>query len=151
MTDPSRDDEVLADRAAITALVYRYAELLDTGDLAAVAELFAHATWRSEATGEVRRGIAEVSEVYDRVRLYGGTPRTKHLITNLVIDMAPDGRSATARCSFTVLQGVEPGEPIQAVLSGRYLDRFEKPDGRWRFSDRQFVVDLVGDLRRHFG
>jgi hypothetical protein len=136
---------------AITALVHGYAELLDAGDLAAVARLFEHATWRSASTGEVRRGTSEVSEVYDKVRLYDGIPRTRHLITNLVIDIAPDTNSATASCSFTVLQGVVSGQALQVVLCGRYLDRFEKADGRWRFSDRLFVVDLVGDLRKHFG
>jgi hypothetical protein len=50
-----------------------------------------------------------------------------------------------------VLQGVEAGEPIQIVLSGRYVDRFEKSAGVWRFSDRLFIVDLTGDLGRHFG
>ena len=33
------------DVQAITALVYRYAELIDAGDLDGVAGLFEHATW----------------------------------------------------------------------------------------------------------
>jgi len=148
MTDPSPDYQQSADRAAVAALVHRYAELLDSGDLPGVAGLFANATWRSPSTGEVRTGTSEVMEVYERVRLYDGVPRTRHLMTNLVIEMGPD--SANASCSFTVLQGVVPGEPIEVILGGRYLDRFEKVDGHWRFSDREFVVDLVGDLRHHF-
>ena len=69
-------------------------------------------------------------------------------MTNLVLDV--DGSSATGRSSFTVLQGVVPGEPLQVVVAGRYFDRFERgPDG-WRFADRLFVLDLGGDQSQHF-
>ena len=141
----------MSDRAEITALVHEYARRLDAGDLEGVAALFEQATWRSESTGEVRRGRDEVRAVYERVLLYDGSPRTKHLITNLSIDVEPDADRAAGECCFTVLQGIEVGEPIQIILAGRYVDRFEKSAGVWRFSDRWFVVDLTGDLGRHFG
>jgi 3-phenylpropionate/cinnamic acid dioxygenase small subunit len=138
------------DRVEIAELVHAYARLLDAGDLDGVAALFEHAVWRAESTGQEARGIAEVRAVYDGVRLYDGTPRTKHLVTNLDVEVEPSGAIATARSSYTVLQGVEPGEPIQVVLSGQYLDRFFHAQGRWRFAERRIVVDLVGDLSRHY-
>lgn len=140
-----------SDRAEITALVHEYARRLDAGDLEGVAALFEQATWRSESTGEVRRGRKEVHAVYERVLLSDGSPRTKHLITNLIIDVKPDADRASGECCFTVLQGMEAGEPIPIILAGRYVDRFEKFAGVWRFSDRLFVVDLTGNLGRHFG
>ena len=45
----------VADRDDISALVYRYAELLDGGDLDGVTDMFADATWRSAATGAALR------------------------------------------------------------------------------------------------
>ncbi len=140
----------MGDIEAITTLVLSYAERIDGGDLDGVAALFEQATWRGEATGQVLRGRAEVRPVYDHVVLYDGLPRTKHVITNLVIDIDEGGVTASGRCAFTVLQGVVPGEPIQVILSGRYLDRYEKADGGWRFTDRRFVPDLIGDQSRHF-
>ncbi len=140
----------MGDTDAITALVMSYADRIDGGDLDGVAALFEHATWRGDATGQVLHGAAEARRVYDHVVLYDGIPRTKHVITNLVIDIDDGGTTASARCSFTVLQGVMPGEPIQVILCGRYLDRFEKADGGWRFTDRRFAPDLIGDQRRHF-
>lgn len=147
---PVAADRGEAGRAGIVALVHDYAERLDAGDLDGVAALFAHATWRSDTTGQALRGVDQVRPVYDRVVLYDGSPRTKHLITNLVVDVDPDGGGAGARCYFTVLQGVVPGESIQVILAGRYVDRFERAGGAWRFTDRLFVTDLVGDLSRHY-
>jgi 3-phenylpropionate/cinnamic acid dioxygenase small subunit len=140
----------LSDRSDVAALVHAYASRLDSGDFDGVSALFEHATWRSESTGEVLRGREEVRAVYERVRLYDGSPRTKHLISNLSIDVEPDVGRAAAECCFTVLQGVDSGDPIQIVLSGRYVDRFERVAGVWRLADRLFVVDLTGDLARHF-
>ena len=145
----SVDCRALGDVDAITRLVMSYAERLDNGDLDGVAALFEHATWRADATGQVLQGSAEVRRVYDHVVLYDGVPRTKHLITNLVIDVDETAATATGRCSFTVLQGVKPGEPIQAILAGRYVDTYEKVGGAWRFAERRFVPDLVGDQSRH--
>jgi 3-phenylpropionate/cinnamic acid dioxygenase small subunit len=139
-----------SDREAIAALIHRYADLLDRGQLADVAELFARGTWRSGATGRALTQD-EVRATYDRVILYDdGTPRTHHLITNLSIDVTEGADEASASCYFTVLQGVDPGEPIQTILSGRYLDQFHRGADGWHFYERVFQADLVGDQTRHF-
>lgn len=144
-------DHIAPDRAEIAALVQSYASLLDAGQLDDVAALFEHATWRSTATGTTLQGTDQVREVYSRVRLYDGSPRTKHLITNLSVEVEDGADTAAAECYFTVLQGVVPGEPIHVILSGRYVDRFERVNERWRFADRLFIADLIGDQSRHFG
>jgi 3-phenylpropionate/cinnamic acid dioxygenase small subunit len=137
----------VTDAAAITALVHRYAELLDQGDLDGTAALFAHATWRSVGRAQPLEGAEAVRRGYDNVILYDGVPSTKHVISNLTIDV-DDAGTATARSYFTVLQG-RPDFPLQPVLAGRYEDRFEKVDGQWRFAERVIHPDLVGDLSRH--
>ena len=142
----------MADRDEISALVYRYAELLDAGDLDAVTDMFADATWRSAATGAVLTTREEVRAVYADVTIYDGVPRTRHLMDNLIVDLVDGEDEATGRCYYTVLQQPDgPGTPIAPILSGRYVDRYRRgPDG-WRFADREFHVDLAGDLSRHFG
>ena len=139
----------MGDLESIAALVNSYAYLLDAGDFDAVAALFSDATWRSAATGTLR-GAEAVRRVYDRVTLYQGSPRTKHLLTNLTITIDPEGDTAAGTCYFTVLLGAVPGEPIEIVLSGRYDDRYQKVDDVWRFADRWFEPELVGDQSRHF-
>jgi SnoaL-like domain len=141
---------VLADDVeAIGSLIHRYAELLDGGDLDGVASLFAHASWGSPGRGEPLRGAADVRRGYDGVILYeDGTPSTKHVISNVSIEVGDDRTMARARSYFTVLQA-RPGFPLQPIIAGRYQDEFERVDGTWRFTDRLIVTDLVGDLSRH--
>src|SRR5512144_2316524 len=103
------------DRAAITALVMGYAERIDAGDLAGVAAYFADATYRSVPGGEYRGAAAVRAVLEERVMLYEGVPRTKHVTTNLIVELAGD--AAAARSYFTVLQAA-PGAPLQPIVAG---------------------------------
>ncbi|HUI28226.1 MAG TPA: nuclear transport factor 2 family protein [Candidatus Kryptonia bacterium] len=135
-------------RDAIATLIFSYAEMLDAGDFAGVAQLFAHATYRTEGRPP-HRGTDEVLAVLKQmVAVYGGIPRTKHVTTNTMIEIDEARGSATARSYFTVFQAVE-SFPLQAVIAGRYHDCFVCVEGVWRFSDRLIFVDLVGDLSHH--
>ncbi|MBI5090698.1 MAG: nuclear transport factor 2 family protein [Actinobacteria bacterium] len=141
-------------RAAVSNLVMTYAELLDLGDLEGVGELFADGEIISRPDAPVRRGRDDVVAMYRAaVRLYpDGTPRTKHVTTNLVIDVALDGDgppTATCRSYFTVLQAVDERLPLQAVIAGRYHDEFEQVEGRWCFRRRRMFGDLYGELSHH--
>lgn len=130
----------------ITALVFAYAERLDLGDLAGVAALFREgATYRSDRGSH--RGAGEVFAVLrKRVKLHDGIPRTRHVTTNLVVEV--DGATAAARSYFTVFQAT-PALPLQPIIAGRYHDAFVHDGGVWRFADRRIFVDLMGDLREH--
>jgi uncharacterized protein (TIGR02246 family) len=137
------------DDEAVRALIGAYAERLDAGDLDGVASLFAHGEFRSARGGAPRVGAEAVRAMYDSVVLYAdGTPRTRHVLGNLVVTVDRATATATARCTFTVFQHTDGG-PLRAVLAGRYHDRFEQVDGRWRFTERVVHPDLLGDLRRH--
>ena len=136
-----------ADVAAVTALVVEYAERLDGGDLDGVAQLFAHGTVRTSRGTELVG--AEVRRMYDPVVIHAdGTPRTKHVIGNLQVTVDTATGTATARCTFTVLQAA-PGRPLQPVLAGRYHDAFARVDGVWRYVERMILADLWGDLSQH--
>jgi ketosteroid isomerase-like protein len=139
----------MSDLGEITALVNSYALLLDGGDMDAVAALFAHATWRSAPEGHVLRGVEEIRPVYEQLKSQEGDPRTKHLLTNLTVEVEPGASTAAAHCYWTVLQNVGPGRPITIILSGQYTDTFEKVDDTWRFADRLITVDLTGDASAH--
>jgi hypothetical protein len=131
----------VGDRDEIAALVHRYAELLDTGDVDGVLDHFAHATWRSAATGTVLRTREELRPVYEALVPAGAPIRTRHLMHNLVIEL-PTGDDAIARCSYTVLEGAAPGAPVRILLVGRYEDTYHRGTNGWHLTDRVFHVDL---------
>jgi 3-phenylpropionate/cinnamic acid dioxygenase small subunit len=134
----------LSDADEITALVHSYARLLDGDDLDGVVSLFEHSTWRSLPNGSVLRGSAEVRPVYETLLAEDRNCRTKHLITNLTVDIEPGSSAATSHCCWTVLRSA-PGEPISITLSGQYTDSFEKVDNNWRFTDRLITVDMTSE------
>jgi 3-phenylpropionate/cinnamic acid dioxygenase small subunit len=133
----------------IANLLYRYAECIDTGDLAGAAALFEHARIRVGA-----------DDTIDAARLLGiwkslivlhpdGTPRTKHATTNPIIEVDEDTGTANCRSYYTVLQQTDEF-PLQTIVTGRYHDRFERVDGQWRFSYRDLtLIDMVGDVSHH--
>ena len=137
----------MTSRDAIANLVHAYAERLDAGDLDGVAALFADATY-GRAGGPVRRGAAEIRGALGVVKLHDGMPRTKHVITNLIVEVDEPAGSAAARSYFTVLQAT-PALPLQPILAGRYHDRFVRAGGAWRFGERVIHLDLVGELGEH--
>ena len=133
---------------AIERLIATYAELVDDGDFAGVGRLLADATFAGGA-GSVTGGDAIEKMLRANVIVYDdGTPRTKHVTTNLAIEVDEDAGTAVSRSYFTVLQAL-PDLALQPIVSGRYFDRFERRDGLWRFVERRVRSDLVGDVSRH--
>ncbi|MEU7633180.1 nuclear transport factor 2 family protein [Nocardia sp. NPDC049220] len=130
-------------------LIIRYASLIDAGDLAALASLFADATFATDITS-VRGSVAVVEEQFrDLMITYAdGTPRTKHVITNILVDVDEQAGTAAAQAYYTLLQAL-PELPLQIIAAGRYRDRFARRDGEWHFVERHLFFDLVGDLSRH--
>lgn len=139
------------DWLAINHLLMVYAEHVDAARFDEAAELFANATYRIEHANSAGvsscRGVDEVRRFFAGTRVHSdGTPRTKHVVTN--VDIEIDGDTAHARSSATVLQQTEL-LPLQPIASGRYLDRFERVDGCWRFADRLITGFLLGDRSEH--
>lgn len=134
----------------IANLLYRYAELLDGGNLEGVAELFRNAQIKLQS-GDERVGADELLRIFrQQVKIHPcGTPRTKHLVTNPIIEVDEASGRATARSYYTVLQSTD-SLPLQPIASGRYHDAFERVDGVWRFSFRDYtLLDMAGNLSCH--
>lgn len=136
---------------AIRNLLGLYCELIDAGDFDGVGELFAGAVLRDDAGNETARGRDGVAALYTATtrRHADGTPRTRHLTLNPIIEVDAAAGTATARSSYVVLQATD-AVPLQPIISGRYRDRFARLEGGgWAFTERAFSVDLVGNLADH--
>lgn len=135
----------------IENLVFRYAELIDAGDFDGVGDLLADAVVGALGDDGGLRGRDELASLFHAttMRHADGTPLTKHVTTNLIVEVDAADTVASARSYFTVFQAVPGHLPLQPIVAGRYHDRFERRDGRWRFTERRFAVDLIGDVSRH--
>jgi hypothetical protein len=135
---------------AVGNLIARYAELIDSGDFDGMADLLGDAAVGEGDSTALLTGRDVIREMFaSTTRLYpDGTPGTKHVTTNLILDVDEETGQAAARTYWTVFQAV-PELPLQPILAGRYHDRFERRDGVWRFTERRYLIDLVGDVSRH--
>jgi 3-phenylpropionate/cinnamic acid dioxygenase small subunit len=133
----------------IENLVYAYAERIDAGDFAGVAELFRNGRIQAQP-GVVFEGADEVRRLYEGAtrRYEDGTPRTRHVTTNVTVELDEGAGTATARSYYTVFQQTDE-LPLQAIIAGRYHDTFHRVAGEWCFDTREMFVDLVGDLGHH--
>ncbi len=137
---------------AITKLIYTYAERIDEGDFAGVGDLFAHATLTFEGFGDAVSGRDAIEALYTRStrRYEDGTPRTKHVMTNVMVDVDDDDETtARSRSYFTVLQAVPGALALQPVIAGRYRHTYERVDAQWRVATMHIIIDLIGDLGHH--
>jgi ketosteroid isomerase-like protein len=135
---------------SIENLILSYAEFVDHGDLEGMADLLAEATIGVDGVADGLRGRDKILALLSStIRIHDdGTPRTKHVTTNIQIEVDEVAGTATARSYFTVLQAA-PGLGLQTIVAGRYRDRFERRQDRWCFVERRFTTDLVGDVSRH--
>ncbi len=137
-------------KAEILSLMNRYCTLIDSGAIKEFSELFEFATWR--VIGDPSGGDTGSQAVFDTLQnviLYDGKPNTKHVMSNVQIEVDDSQASATAQSYITVFQAVPPDFPLQAIFIGQYTDTFEKHDESWRFVVRDISPDLIGDLSRH--
>ena len=146
----------MTDREAITELIYRYAELIDAGDFDGVGRLLGRAAFGGPGTPTVT-GAANIAAVFAMTtrRHADGTPRTRHLVLNPVIEI--EGDRATARSTFCVVQATDR-LPLQPIVVGRYFDSFAREAGGdssareaggWHFTERIADVEMTGDVSEH--
>lgn len=139
----------IADRLAITDLLYRYAELMDAGDFDGVGQLLGRGSFGGEQ-GSVSGASAITKLFFTTTRRYretGGTPCTRHLVLNPIVEVTGDG-AASARSTFCVVQSTLQ-LPLQPIAVGRYRDTFGRDGQGWYFSSRRVDVEMVGDVSAH--
>lgn len=134
----------------ILRLMNEYCYAIDGGDLDGFASLFENSTF--QIIGDPDGALIGKEAVRDMVRnvtLYDGKPHTKHVMSNVQVDVDESGNTATAQSYVTVFQALPPDFPLQPIFLGHYHDVFEKAGGKWRFKSRKISPDLVGDLSYH--
>jgi hypothetical protein len=146
---PGTEPSDAAASRVIENLIATYAFLVDDGEFAGLGDLLADAGFSLNGGPAVRGRDAIERLARETLQTYGdGTPRTRHVTTNIIIEVDEQAGTATSRSYFTVFQSL-PGFPLQAIASGRYQDRFQQRDGRWRFIQRLVTTSFTGDVSHH--
>jgi hypothetical protein len=132
---------------AIRNLIFRYCELMDAGDIDSTADMLSDAKVIGQDGNLLATGRDEVRAMYargNRTERTSGGRRSKHLTTNVYVEVDEGADSAIARAYWVLLVSTSPDDPVRPILAGSYHDTFSRVDGTWRFSERAYVVDLVG-------
>jgi len=132
------------DKLAITELLFHYAELIDAGDFDGVGQLLSRGTFAGVAGADA---IAQLFVTTTRRFPDTGTPKTRHLVFNPIIEFG-EGGTATARSTFCVVQATDT-VPLQPIVVGRYHDTFGRDDSGWHFTARKVDVEMIGDVSAH--
>ena len=136
----------------IQNLLNRYSDAVDRGDFDGVGEMFLHADvyFPGEEEPAIKAGSGDFGKhlhAWTRINPETGNPGTRHLCTNPILDF-DDATHARCQSYFVVFQAAE-GLALQPIITGSYLDRFEKVEGEWRFTERRETVSQTGDLSAH--
>ncbi|MBW2942211.1 nuclear transport factor 2 family protein [Zhongshania aquimaris] len=138
-----------SDYNQVRNLIMRYAYYIDHGDIEGMSQLFSRATVHFEDGKIIDSSPTEIEELFRAfLKIYpNGTPRTKHVISNLIIEPI-EKNYWTAKSYVTVFQQTDDF-PLQPIITGEYHDKFEKAGNSWRFAERYIINDLFGDLSSH--
>ena len=130
----------LADRADIIDCLHRYARGMDRLD----REL-ARSAYHGDAIDDHAGFVGDVEGFLDWAFAYHGTQRThQHYITNHHIEL--DGDVAHVE-SYYLFVATLPDQQAELPLhGGRYIDRFERRDGRWAIAARTLVPEWRTEL-----
>jgi len=126
--NPAVEDEL-----GIRRTLAAYCVLVDDGDFAAVAELFAP-DGSFAYRGEVASGRDAVLRWFEEN--HPPEQRGKHVCVNPLIDI--DGTRAKVVSDFVFLRFIDG--TLTTKFVGRYVDAFVRVDGHWRIERRDIAV-----------
>jgi hypothetical protein len=131
--------EQLLDHKAIVDLTIRYAWAIDERRYGDLRHVFTPDAWALLGGTECDGREA----IIDRIdRALTRLDASQHLLGNHQVTVAPDGATATARCSFQaqhLKRGTLGGDNV--IIAGRYEDELRRTDDGWRITRRHLIVD----------
>lgn len=135
MADVNKIRDELADREAIRDCMVRYCRGIDR----ASPELVLSAYWPGAMDHHTGfSGTVEEFVEWSMPRM-AAMLDSVHMIANMLI--AIDGTTAKVETYLWSVSILPADPPSQVMVTGRYLDRFEKRGDEWRIAERLVVHD----------
>jgi hypothetical protein len=139
MTSPQPDEmRELLEKQKILEVLTRYCRGVDRVDRNLIAACF-HPDGRCEFGALVLEGDKIAATISEAA---GGCHITTHMVGNHLVEIHGDvALSELYYLSSAVVKGSRDGERQIRMRAGRYVDRLERRDGRWKIKDRVVVED----------
>lgn len=139
----SKNVQYLLDRTAIMDCVAQHARAHDRHDVELLTDCY-HEDGIDEHGFAINRGTEYA--IWANAAHAAGSLLHTHNITTQICEIRGD----EAHCESYVMVALlnNDGESAR-IISGRYIDRLEKRDGRWKIALRRTTVDVLlsGDAR----
>jgi len=130
--------ERLADKAAIRELIHTYCRAVDRIDVP-----LGHAIWHDDGVADYGKDFYQGpgKGVIDLIcKSHDGLSSHSHQVTNILIDLQGDRAGSEAYVYGTMRMG-RSGQLLHMGVWARYLDSWERRDGRWGLVRRMVVYD----------
>ncbi len=128
----------LADKQAIRDLVYTYCRAVDRLDVP-----LGHSIWHEDGYADYGADYYQGPGrgVIDTIcQHHLGLTSHSHQVSNILIELQGDLAGSESYVTGT-MRMERDGKPMQIGVWGRYLDRWERRDGRWGLLHRVVVFD----------
>jgi hypothetical protein len=135
-----RDVQVLKDRLAIQDCLMRHCRGVDRHDAELMSSCYhpdavvKHGNSDSYISGADYGTWSNTAHESGRFALHA------HQITNMTCEL--DGDVAYTE-SYVITMFLHPDHQRTSMVTGRYLDRFERRDGEWRIAMRRAFLDIA--------
>lgn len=139
MTYDEQTIDAVISRQQIVDVTMAYCRGVDRGDVAVLAEVFHDdATVVSGAfNGNGKQFAIEICKLVETTY-----EQTFHSIANQWIEVKGDGAvGETYVIASATTRGDGASDSTDTLTGGRYIDRFERREGRWAIAERTFVLD----------
>jgi SnoaL-like domain len=133
------DPATLADKMAIQEQIRCYCRAVDRLDIP-----LGHAVFHEDSTADYGKDFyhGPGKGVIDAIiKSHDGLLSHSHQVTNVLIEVSGDKAGSESYVYGTMRRDAGGGKILQIGIWGRYLDRWEKREGRWAIARRMVVYD----------
>lgn len=132
------DVQALLDKQAITEALYAYCRSVDRLDHA-----LGHALFHADSQADYGEGVyqgAGRGAIDTIIAQHDGLTSHSHQVANVLIALDGDRAGSEAYMTGT-MRMLRDGKEFQIFVRARYLDKWEKRDGRWGIVWREVAYD----------
>lgn len=132
------DMSEMVEKFALQQLAWTYCHAIDRGDLRLVRSLYHDDA--IDDHGPMFRGSPDEYVAW-LPSMLANWEATSHVISNMLFLI--DGNQAEGELAVLAYHRTPAPDSREIIARGRYLDRYEKRDGIWRFLRRSLVLDSM--------